>query len=196
MQETLTPIGLLDARTVNPHDIGARPTSGTSMRFERLRKIIFDPVLSPAELEDLRKIDVGDLTLERIQLYAINHVRFFASYGKVRFNKTLQVEYDEAKQLVTWLEQKKHSQASAFFLAQAKKWWRGAASMRGDDYIFKFFDGEDVAKTPEHVLLQGDSAVERYRDEHVNSEDYRLASSSPAMYLKQAAVLARLISKT
>ena len=194
MQETLTPIGLLDSNTVNPHDIGVRPTSGKSMRFEKLRNIIFDPVLNQAELEDLRKIDTGDLTLERIQLYAINHVRFFESYGRVRFNTSLQVEYDEAKKLVTWLEQKKYSQASAFFLAQAKKWWRGSESMRGnDDYIFKFFDGEDVAKTPESVLLQGDSAVERYRDEHVNSQDFRLASSAPAMQLKQAAVLARLL---
>lgn len=194
MQETLTPKGLLDAKTINPHDIGARQTSDQSKRLERLRRIISKPKLTTTEIDDLKMINSDDLTLEMIKLFAANHLNYLTSAGKVRYKESLKKEFDEAKMLVVLLDQGKYEQAAKFFLDKARSEWRGDESNnQPDEWSMVLASGEYMANVPQDVIGQGETAILEHVRKQKGTVRLRMASTSPGMYLKQAAVLTRML---
>ena len=190
MTEQIGQNELWDPKLVDPFKIGG----DVAPQPRRLRNPFSKPKLTESEHRDLKKIDSGNLTLEDIEMYAADHLKYFTSWGKVRFEGSLKKEFEEAKMLAAWLDEEKYEQAIIYFLKKARAEWCGPEGNTGEDERpMQIVQGRDAASVPDEVIVQGETKIREFVAAIGNNLRLRLAGTSSAMYLKQAAVLARLL---
>ena len=190
MTEQIGQNELWDPKLVDPFKIGG----DVAPQPRRLRNPFSKPKLTESEHRDLKKIDSGNLTLEDIEMYAADHLKYFTSWGKARFEGSLKKEFEEAKMLAAWLDEEKYEQAIIYFLKKARAEWCGPEGNTGEDERpMQIVQGRDAASVPDEVIVQGETKTREFVAAIGNNLRLRLAGTSSAMYLKQAAVLARLL---
>ena len=191
MTEAISKNDLRDAALIDPFQIGAG-----GEKPKRLIPFLNRPQhhLTEQEINDLAKIDQGKIGLEDIKEYAADHLFYYEHEGKVRRNPMREKDFREAKKVFKWLKEEKYHEAAAFFLSKAREEWRGVESNKGNGEIsWRVMEMEEVATVPQEVVLQGDSAINNFIKQKDLGFTLRMASKTPAVYLRQASVLARII---
>lgn len=193
MNESLQPTVLKDARQVNPFEIGSSEVDVKPTRW--WQRVSRKPSLSAAERRDLLCIDTGDLSLERIKQYALDHAHYFEDGGMARYKGALALECQEAIKVRDWLRDDAHDRVAVYFLQRAKEQWtnRGAQQSGREERSIRLISGVAAALVPDGIIAQGDSAINEYLATQPTTRRLVFANDTTQMYLKQAAVLARIV---
>lgn len=186
---------LKDARQVNPLEIGSSEVDARPTRW--WRRFFSKPSLSVAERNDLVDIDIGGLTLERIKQYAYDHAYYFEEGGRARYEGAVKLEYQEATSVRDWFEAGAYSRVAAYFLQRAKEQWLvlDMHQSEREEWRVQLASGETMAAVPSEIIAQGDDAINEYVRVHPTTRKLVIANDTTQMYLKQAAVLARIIDQ-
>lgn len=202
MAETFSETGRINAADVNPFNIGGGDllTKGVeySPNLRKKEKISLSPRrkgLTKEEIEDLRKIDPNGISLKDVKEFAIAHLKYYTSMGRVNFQGPHKRNFNESKAVVSWLANEKYSQLASFFLQKARSEWRGMGYYpeEKDEVIWKVMEADEIATTPKEIIFRGDSAIQEFHRQQGHGLVLRMASRRPETYLRQASVLARII---